>query len=307
MILGMSFYPQAVILKGKVYVGGGDSAHQYDLNTIVTVYDPGQDRWSRLAKYDYTYFAMTAAYGKLMLLGGRNQPATRTTNIIQMWDEERQGWVYYLPNLPVACDAATAVTYEDKWLVVAGGRTHTYESLSVVNVLDLHTHQWHSGAHLPNTCRKMSAAVIGKTMVLLGGTVGGPGNRSASVVFSVDLDQLISQAISADHNNLSVPSWQILPNTPVTSSTALALNGALLAVGGSVLENNSSSTYSSPIYLYKFNPSSSTWSWIEAGYLPVRRVRCACVMLPTGEIFIAGGTTGEEPIRDVRIATLQLQ
>ena len=52
MIFGMSFYPQAVVLKGKVYVGGGDSAHQYDLNTVVTVYDPGQDQWSQLAKYD---------------------------------------------------------------------------------------------------------------------------------------------------------------------------------------------------------------------------------------------------------------
>lgn len=81
MILGMSFYPQAVVLKGKVYVGGGDSAHQYDLNTIVTVYDPGQDQWSQLAKYDYAYFAMAAVDGKLMLLGGRNQPATRTTNM----------------------------------------------------------------------------------------------------------------------------------------------------------------------------------------------------------------------------------
>lgn len=235
-------------------------------------------------------------------MGGTNQQLGQ-----QIWDEERQGWVYYLPNLPIACDAATAVTYEDKWLVVAGGRTHTYESLSAVNVLDLHTHQWHTGAHLPNTCRKMSAAVIGKTMVLLGGAVGGPGNRSAGVMFSVDLDQLISQAVSYD-GNLSVDEspWQILPNTPTTSSSALAINGALLAVGGSMLEENDpNSTYSSPIYLYKFNPSSNAWSWIEAGYLPVRRVRCACTMLPSGEIFIAGGTIGREPIRDVRIATLQ--
>ena len=72
-----------------------------------------------------------------------------------------------------------------------------------------------------------------------------------------------------------------------------------------MLDNDTSSTYSSPIYLYKFNSSSNTWSWIEAGYLPVRRVRCACTLLPSGEIFIAGGTIGREPIKDVRIATLQ--
>ena len=67
------------------------------------------------------YFAMTVVNGKLMLLGGRNESETRTTSIVQVWEEERQGWVYYLPNLSIACDAATAITCEDKWLIVAGG------------------------------------------------------------------------------------------------------------------------------------------------------------------------------------------
>ena len=307
MIIGMSFYPQAVILKGRVYVGGGDSGHRHDLNTVVTFYEPERDRWGQLAKYDYAYFAMTVANGKLMLLGGRNREATRTTSIIQVWEEKMQRWVYYLPNLPLACDAATAITHEDKWLIVAGGRNHAHESLSVVNVLDLHTHQWHSGAHTPKICRKMTAAVIGNTMILLGGAVGGPGNRSANEVFTVQLNQLIFQAVSHDSNSVNVSPWQTLPNTPIGSSTALALNGTLLAVGGNtdVVDSSSESSSFSPIYLYRFNLSSKSWSWIEVGHLPIRRVRCACSVLPSGEIFVAGGTIGREPKIDVRIATLQ--
>lgn len=71
--------------------------------------------------------------------------------------------------LPTARDAATVIAYDNKWLIVAGGREDAYRSLSRVDILNLHNGQWYSGAQLPQPTHKMSAAVIGNALVLLGG------------------------------------------------------------------------------------------------------------------------------------------
>ena len=102
-------------------------------------------------------------------------------------------------------------------------------------------------------------------------------------MFSVCLDDLISQALSSSavitSNLSSTPSispWQTLTDPPLKFSTVLVLSGALLAVGGSD---------SSAIHLYK--PSSG--SWVKVGDLPNKRWQCACIVLSSGEMFVAGG------------------
>ena len=113
-------------------------------------------------------------------------------------------------------------------------------------------------------------------------------------VFSVYLDELISQAVSqsAGATLPSTPSpWQTLPDTPLTNSTVLVLNGALLAVGG---------WRSSAIHLYQ--PSNS--SWVNVGDLPTKQLQCACLVLPSGQIFVAGGHSGTGETDCVNIATI---
>ena len=108
------------------------------------------------------------------------------------------------------------------------------------------------------------------------------------------LDELISQAVSqsagATSPSTSSP-WQTLPDTPLTHSTVLVLNGALLAVGG---------WKSSAIYLYQ--PSNS--SWVNVGDLPTERSQCACLVLPSGEILVAGGRRGLNDYNRLEIATI---
>ena len=280
MNIGMSFYPQAVVLKGRVYVGGGNVLIRGQ-STIVTCYDIEHNQWTALTRYHSRYYAMTAVNEELVLIGGQNPTTAQTTRTIGVWDEGTQRWVYHLrnfPPLPTACDASTAVVHDKKWLIVAGGRDDAYLILSKVYILDLHCHQWYSGAPLPQPAHKMTAAVIGSTLVLLGGA--GADNEFLNKVFSVQLDNLISQAIS--HESVLASPWQNLPDIPVVSSTALAFNGALLAVGG----NKPEDLNATQIHLFK--PSSGTW--VEAGHLLVGRLRCACKVLPSGEIFIAGSS-----------------
>ena len=104
----------------------------------------------------------------------------------------------------------------------------------------------------------------------------------------------MSQAVahSASTTSPSMPSpWQTLPEAPLQMSTALILNGALFAVGG----NNSSA-------IHVYQPSSRRW--IKVGDLPDQQCDCACIVLPGGEIFVAGGFVGKRYLNSVYIATI---
>ena len=294
MSTGMSYYPQAVVLKGRVYFGGGDTMDM-DQNTNVTCYDIERNQWTALPRYNHVYYAMTVINEELVLVGGYH-PITRATRAIQVLNENIRGWEHRsqtLPELPTARDSSTAVVHDNKWLIIAGGRDDTHQHLSKVDILDLRSHQWYSGAPLPQSAHKKTAAVIGKTMVLLGGSSD---YTFLNKVFCVKLDDLISQAVS--HQDALASPWQNLPDIPAVWSTALAFNGALLAVGG----NKPEDLNATQIHLFK--PSSGTW--VEAGHLLVGRLRCACIVLPSGEIFIAGGVNSNRvQIREVHIAALR--
>ena len=111
------------------------------------------------------------------------------------------------------------------------------------------------------------------TCYLLGGII--EGYHSSKKVFSVCLDDLISQAISQQPASASAPPtpspWQSLPDTPQDNSTALTFNGALLAVGGDY-------PGSTAIYHYQL----SSRSWIKAGSCLLSDVNVPVQFSPVG-------------------------
>ena len=170
-----------------------------------------------------------------------------------------------------------SVASYQKWLIVAGGKIGGGLRSNKVELLDTLSGQWYEGSPLPNVYSEKSSAINGNVWYLSReySSLGVPNKR----VLSVCLDELISQAVSqsAATTSPSTPSpWQTLTDTPLTHSTILVLNGALLTVGG---------YESSAVHLYK--PSSG--NWVKVGDLPTRQWECACMILPSGEIFVAGG------------------
>ena len=123
---------------------------------------------------------------------------------------------------------------------------------------------------------------------LLGGFT--EGNFPSNKVFCICLDDLISQAVFQSTSASATPTpspWQSLPDTPLIRSTALALNGALLTIGEDCI--------------YQYQPSSR--NWIEAGELPTIRLCCTCTVLPSGDLYVAGGGAGA--VARVDIASVQ--
>ena len=85
--------------------------------------------------------------------------------------------------------------------------------------------------------------------------------------------------------------WIFLSETPYERSAALALNGALLTVGG---EEEGSAT------MCLYCPKSNSWIKIE-GVLIQERDECACTVLPCGKLFIIGGDTQQVHIGTIII------
>ena len=298
MPIQMYGYPRVVMVKEKVYIGGGMTSPDRDGLTVM-VYEPMQDSWDTLHPYTYRSFSMAIVDDQLVLVGGYEVGRYHNkTNKLGVWNEQSKRWTRPLPPMTTACSSPSVATHNKRWLVVMGGNGIGGD-LSRVEILDTaEPVQWYQAASLPQPCQQVSLATIGNMCYLLGGFT----NDASEKVFSVYLDDLISykatsQPTSANVPPIPVPSpWQSLPDTPMTHSTALAFNGALLAIGGG-------SSGSSAIHMYQ--PSSN--SWVVAGELPTPRGHSGCIVLPTGELLIAGGGAhvyGDETHQMIEIASI---
>ena len=275
----MSKYPKVAILKDKVYNGGGYALLNIEMQ-IVLVYDPKQDSYDILPLYTCKSFSMAVVNNQLVLIGGRDVQTDKLTNKLGVWNEQSKRWTHPLPPMTTACSSPSVATHNNRWLVVMGGY------VSRVEILDTDSTQWYHAASLPQPLSALSA-IIGNMCYLLGGyTKGGTASKK---VFSVCLDDLISQAVSQPASASAPPTpspWQSLPDTPLKYSTALAFNGALLAVGGGFSAGSAA--------IYHYQPSSR--SWVKAGELPTGRSNCTCTVLPSGDLYVAGGTGTEKRV-----------
>ena len=266
-------YPKVVVFKEKVYVGGGVASSDREAQTVM-IYDPRLDSYDTLPPYIYKLFSMAVVNNQLVLVGGRDVQTNKMTNKLGVWDEQSKRWTRPLPPMTTACSSPSVATHNNRWLVVIGGYDTHY--LSRVEILDTtESRQWYHAASLPQSLSHTPPATIGNTCYLLGGYTKVA--EASKKVFSVCLDDLISQAVSQPAAPPTPSPWQSLPDTLLTGSTGLAFNGALLAVGGGY--------GSTAIYRYQ----TSSRSWIKAGEMPTKRHTCTCTVLPSGDLYVAGG------------------
>ena len=252
----------------------------------VMVFNPPFEQWTTLPPYDYVHFGMAVVNNQLILVGGVNPQTEHKTNKLGVWNDQYGRWVHPYPSMQVARQSPRVVTHDDKWLVVVGDFGDMMNDVSRVEILDVSTFQgkWITAPPITQPLYKITSVVVGNLFMLCGGIM----RRGAAI--QVCLDDLISQATatqSAAMNRVSAlptPSpWQTLPRAPLEGSTALALNGALLAVGG---------VGTKAIHLYQ--PSSR--KWIKAGELPTERAACVCVVLPDGRVLVTGGEINEKRV-----------
>ena len=262
-------YHHCVIVEGKLYIGGGDT-YSYD-DDEHTVWQYESEQWSKLKQYKCRYFSMAAVKRQLTLVGGEDSSTWQPTSDIAVWDREGAShtWTHPYPPMPTPRYWPAVATY-NQWLVVAGGCVDYFNKLAAVEVLDTDNHQWLSASSLPVKCSHVTTAILQDELYLVGGIL----NKT----LVANLPDIIHSSTSATTNP-----WRTLPAPPLERSAAITVHGALLAVSG--CHGMDYSTASTAIHVYQ--PATNSWS--KVGDLPSPRSHCACTVLHSGELLVAGG------------------
>ena len=250
-------WASSVVINGMVYCGGTDTTD------VVIQYNPRSGDWSELPRSPVICFAMTSLNGQLVLAGGDTS--------ITVWDSGRSEWVLPYPPMPTGRAMAAAVGYQN-YLIVACGTMYKSE----VEVLDSSSGRWYSAQPVPVGGHMMSSIVVGDCWYLSSFVGWEDGEEH---IFWAHLPTLTSSATSA-HTTIE-HIWHELPTPPVEQPTLLALQGHLLSVGGR--------GYVQEIHRY----DQETGQWRVCGQLPVGMVYPCCAVLPSGDLMVAGGATGD--------------
>ena len=258
------WYPQSVTVDTAVYIPARNSGdiHRYDLQT---------KEWTKLPQYQYWNSTVTEHNHQLTVVGGYDVSTQKMTNTVGVYSPSQRSWKQPYPPMNTFRMLPAVSSYQQR-LVVAGGRDASWTELATVEILDTSTlhSQWLSATQLPMKCRRMSATIIQGTLYLLGGSLG---------------KQVLSLSLTALAQTDKPPAqWRTLPDAPLEESTAIAVHGSLLAVGGRHNRQRSSA-------IHTYDQEKNTWN--KVGDLPTERTYCACCLLPSGEILVAGGEVSE--------------
>ena len=255
------WFPQSVTVDTVVYIA------EREWSGVILRYDPHNNQCTALPEYQYWNFTITELTHQLVVVGGYDMSTYKRIKTVSVYCPSERSWKHPYPpmNTPRALPAVS--TYHQR-LVVAGGRDDSWTDIATVETLDTSVShcQWLSAVPLPVSCRLMSAAITHGTLYLLGGWLG-------KKVLSVSLSALTQ-------TDKPPAQWRTLPDAPLEYSTAIAVHGSLLAVGGSHGGQRSSA-------IHVYDQEKNAWNKVED--LPTEREDCACCLLPSGEILVAGG------------------
>ena len=328
-------YAQSVVLHGSVYVGSERTIVRYsiDQDQWSELPRPPQKDFSMAILNDNLVLV-----GGFEISGIFSEDII--SNKISIWDPNYRKWTHPHPCIPIARYAVSSTGYKG-YLIVAGGRkrvpvdsnlvTHQIEvpSLSTVEILDSASSIWYRGDPLPYECHAMQASVLGDTLYLLGGR-----NRFdfTKAVIWASLPNIISKACQSSLTPVATTThycWNVLPPCPYFASsvphysgnhdndntsedhdhgdvTTGSTNVPLLAIGGhtglqlSLLGELDTAGLSKEIHAY----SRMTGGWVRIdGELPEVCVGCSCCVLPSGELFVAGGGQFKSPLNSAYIGT----
>ena len=267
---------QAVVIGGKVYIGGG-YAEGGDYKVLEYTIQGGQ--WREIDT-PVMLFGMAVVNNQLIITGGEDKDY-RATNEVWVLNSVSGTWAQPFPVMPTARHWLSAVGYK-RWLLVVGG----YDERSV-EVLDTAARQWYTATPLPSGAFRPSLTVTEDTLYVVWGC------STVSVSTPMLISDAMSQSPARDTSNGPQPTeWQPLPDTPTKWPTTTTLNGSLVAMGGCPA--------SSTIAMYL----PQTEQWLKVAELPTPRCRCTCALLPETEELIVIGGRDKGYIRHIDLCTL---
>ena len=193
-------------------------------------------------------------------------------------------WTEHFPPMPTKRSHTTAVT-TNQHLIVVGGMSGYNQLLTTVEVMDIHTLVWSTAASLPLPYYYASATVCRDQLFMLGGF--GRAGFKTNLVFTCSLAKLLPTCSKSPFDSV----WYTTSDIPVYASTCASINGELVAVGGEDLDEETTSV------IYNYNSTTDSWDFI--GNMPTARCHSLVAVLPTNEMMVVGGNTGDGNISNI--------
>ena len=256
------FGAEAVVVGGKVYIGGG-VAEGSGYNILEYTIEGGQWREIETAVEG---FGMAVVNDQVIITGGQDRGGS-LTNQVWVLDSLTNTWTQPFPAMPTARVWSSAVGYQ-KWVLVVGGTGEKF-----VVVLDTKSKQWYTASPLPSDASRPFLTVIQDTLYVVWV------KSAVSVSIPMLISDAMSQSQASDSTNEPRPTkWQSL-DTPTLHPAITSFHGCLLTVGAL-------GTPSSTISMYL--PHNE--QWLPVAQLPTPRRACTCVVLPeTEKMMVIGG------------------
>ena len=255
-------------------------------------FDAEEDLWTTLPDCPYYSSAMVVTTAGLTTVGGsykdgRGGPTNRLVSLtVEGWFRKKQKWVEHFPRMPTSRYDLAAVC-RGRTLIAAGGHDGR-GALSTVEILDMESLQWTPVCSLPHPMAWASIAVGQEKVYLLGGYY--QNGRTLSVYVCLLSDLLQTQPLDAQLEKTAnqLPVWHEAAKAPHYCSTAVCVGEVLLAIGGESAAREDTSAIAS------YDPTSDSWE--DMGHMTTPRSKPLVALLPSNELIVAGGYSGETEI-----------
>jgi len=269
MSTGRVYHTATVLPNGKVLVAGGA-----DSNTRLAsaqVYDPVSNTWgpsTSMSGPRQGHRATLLPNGKVLVTGGENESYV-ALNSAELYDPVNNSWTT-VASMNLARRVHAAILLPDGKVLVSGGQNSTL-STDTAEVYDPGNNSW------LYTSNNLSAGRFGHSATLLnnGKVLVVGGEASGGIVRN-----------SAELYNPTTNTWSPAPpmSSARNSHTAMLLpDGRVLVAGGRNTAIASSSLNTVEVY----DPANNTWS--AAASMITDRYYAGAVLLPNGQVLVAGG------------------
>ena len=283
-VLEEMWFPTAVYLNGKIFVGERSSYRQF-----LCVFNVVSRTWSKLPFHDsceMSGFTLATSYSKVHTIGGtwrKDGKEEKYSNKVFSLDDDLK-WCNTLPPLNIGRREATSTSFESFILVAGGvGRNGWLSSVEVLNSSQSSSTWWEI-CDLPVKSLNMQCTVTHDELFI------GCGIGTASTVYTSKLSA-VKESLNIDEDSESSVSpesfWQSLPKTPLRRSGLVSVNNCLLTVGGlDGLKSGDDDGRKSHSSVHLYDCYKKTWSKVS----DIRNRRWSpAIVVSTFELFVLGG------------------
>ena len=278
------YYAHAAVRNLKIYVTGQSPVE--GMEHQVFVLDINSNCWSKLPPSGHSFGILHVVGDKLTVIGGRLTVANLRTNKVSTFDDDRQTWMSYYPDMLSARNRPGVVSHLEH-VIVAGGTTTGHNDASVVQS-DIEVLNWKENSYWRRVSTKLPVPMYGfmptvsNGHMLIVGYSDAEKKRDRSA-YKIPIGDIIAPPDYHRQNRPMPAKWSELSIASHWGATLIPNSSPPMIVGG----EDSTNMTTANIQVYDY-PSKT---WKSSKLLTTARSYAAVAVVANSRIVVIGGCT----------------